>query len=282
MNGTTLVLLTPPALRLDLRGLLPHALAAVDDAALARWPVGCGHDRVALGELCRITRFDADEPTLRLEGDFSRADRIGWGQAGGQLLVEGDAGDHAGALMTAGALHIRGSAGLLAGCQMAGGRLAVAGNVGDHAASGLPGSMDGMRGGVFTVAGNAGARLADRMRRGTLWVQGDAGDFMASRLVAGTLVLGGRCGVHPGWGQRRGSIVLLQGQHAQQGQAGQGAFQPPPTFVPANAEARVAWQLLARDLAKLDPLLADLPRRTVQRWLGDLAVDGRGEMILAT
>ena len=276
MSGTRLTVRALPPLRLDLRGLLPVALAALDVAAVERLTIGHGRERLAVGEVFRVERFDADEPTLRLAGGLSRADRIGWGLDGGLIEVDGDAGDHAGALMGAGTLRIAGSAGLLAGCQMAGGRLAVAGNVGDHAASGLPGSLDGMRGGTFVVHGSAGARLADRMRRGTLVVLGDAGDFAASRMVAGTLVVAGRCGAHPAWGQRRGSVLLLGGAA---GPGGAGMV-PPPTFVPAGADAPVAWQLLARDLARFGGPLADLPGRRLQRWLGDLAVDGRGELLL--
>lgn len=273
-NGTALQWRTRPPLRVDLRGLLPEALAALDAAAIERLTVGHGAERLALGELFSVERFAADLPTLRLAGDFGRADRIGWGLAGGGVEVEGDAGDHAGALMNGGTLRIAGSSGLLAGCQMAGGRLEVGGDVGDHAGSGLPGSLDGMRGGTFVVRGNAGARAGDRMRRGTLLVLGGAGPFAASRMVAGTLVVAGRCGVHPAWGQRRGSVLLLGGSDAA------GAPLLPTTFVPAGADAPVAWQLLARSLEPLAPALAGLPRRRMQRWLGDLAVDGRGELLL--
>jgi len=275
MNGIALRLHATPSLRLDLRGLLPEPLLALDDAALAAHRVLHGNQWLALAELFSIQRFDADKPTLRLAGELQRADHIGRGLAGGRIEVDGHAGDHAGTSMAGGELHIAGDAGLLAGCQLAGGRLEVRGSVGDHAASGLPGSMDGMRGGLFIVHGQAGRRLADRMRRGTLLVLGEVADFAASRLVAGTVVLAGRVGAHPGWGQRRGSLVLLDA-----------AVQPGPTWVPAGADAPVAWQLLARDIARvaadLGPAAAalrELPRRTVRRHLGDLAVDGRGELI---
>jgi formylmethanofuran dehydrogenase subunit C len=108
------------------------------------------------------------------------------------------------------------------------------------------------------------------MRRGTALVFGDVGDFVASRMVAGTIAIGGRCGAHGGYGMRRGSIVFA-------GSAPAAA----PTFVPANAEAPVFWQLLARDLARHGGLFADLPSRAISRHLGDLAADGKGEWIVA-
>ena len=58
-----------------------------------------------------------------------------------------------------------------------------------------------------------------------------------------------------------------------------------PTFVPALADAAVAWQLIARDLTRLagtdsGPFAGLAARRTV-RYLGDLSADGRGELFIA-
>jgi formylmethanofuran dehydrogenase subunit C len=194
------------------------------------------------------------------------------GAAGGiRRLSAGNYGGKLGQFqyhLQAGTLTVQGSAGALAACEMAGGTLTIDGNAGDFAASTLPGSMDGMRGGTLIVRGHVGARFADRMRRGTAVVFGDAGDFLASRLVAGTVLLGGRCGAHPGYGMRRGSLVFAAG-----------GPEAPPTFVPAIADAPVFWQLLARDLARHGGVFAGLPARRIDRQLGDLAADGKGEWI---
>jgi len=257
-----------PALRLDLRGIVPAALAGLDAAAIERLPLAQGRQALALAEFFDVV-LGGDGDTVAFEGDLSRCDRIGWQLAGGRIVVEGSAGDHAGAGMTAGELHIHGNAGLLAACEMAGGQLVVEGNVGDFAASAQPGSLDGMRGGTFIVRGNAGERFGDRMRRGTVLVFGDAGDFFASRLVAGSIALGGRAGAHAGYGMRRGSLVFAGA-----------APTVAPTFVPAIAEAPVIWQLLARDLARHGGPFADLAGRRVQRHLGDVAAGGKGELML--
>lgn len=267
--STRLRLRQPPALRLDLRGLNPAALAGLSAAQIERLPLGQGRVLLPLAEFFDVA-VQASGDALVFEGDLSRCDRVGWQLAAGVIVVHGDVGDHAGACMVGGSLQVHGNAGLLAACEMAGGELRVQGDVGDFAASVLPGSADGMRGGLFAIGGNAGCRLADRMRRGTVLVFGDAGDFLASRMVAGTVALAGRCGVHPGYGMRRGSLVF----------AG-----PPPvvpaTFVPALADAPVLWQLLARDLARHGAPFTDLPQRSVQRHLGDLAAAGKGELMLA-
>ena len=170
---------------------------------------------------------------------------------GGRLLVHGDARD-------------------LLACGMRDGWLEVTGDVGDFAASARPGEMDGMRGGTLFVRGRAGARLGDRMRRGTVVAGLGCGDFAASRMVAGTLALGGTCGVHPAWGMRRGTLLFTGS-----------APEPPPTFLPVHANLDVFWQLLSRDLARFGESFAELPRRRVRRHVGDRAVRGMGEWLVA-
>jgi formylmethanofuran dehydrogenase subunit C len=268
MSGWTLRLRQAPTLRLDLRGLTPRALGALRVAEVERLPVGHGNRLLPLGEFFGVAPRNDDN--LVFEGDLARCDRIGWQMDGGRLVVDGAAGDYTGACMAAGEITVWGDAGALAACEMAGGKLTVEGDVGAFAASTLPGSMDGMRGGTLVVRGHAGARLGDRMRRGTVIVFGDVGDFVASRLVAGTIAVGGRPGAYGGYAMRRGSVVF----------AGS-APEPQPTFVSAIGQAPVFWQLLARDLARHDGPFAGLPARRIERHLGDRAMDGKGEWIVA-
>lgn len=267
MSGWTLTLTQPPRLRIDLRGVLPDGLAALDVPAIGKLPLRHGNETLALAELFRIAPRTDD--ALVLEGDCSRFDRIGAGLVGGTLRVDGSVGDALGLQMRGGTLIVTRSARDQAGCEMSGGRIEVHGNVGDFAASALPGSMDGMRGGSLVVRGNAGQRFADRMRRGSAVVHGDVGDFLASRLVAGSLLIGGRCGAHPGLGQRRGSIVFAGAHPA-----------VPPTFLPSGHDFAVFWGLLARDLQREGGPFAQLAQRRPQRHVGDVAVGGKGEWLL--
>jgi formylmethanofuran dehydrogenase subunit C len=110
------------------------------------------------------------------------------------------------------------------------------------------------------------------MRRGTVLVFGNVGNFLASRLVAGTIAVGGTAGAQVGYGMRRGSLVFA---------AGADALHLPPTFLPAGAEAEVFWQLLARDLARHGGPFESLPRRRIERHLGDRGTGGKGELIVA-
>jgi len=272
MTRVRLVLKNAPPLRLDLRGVTPAALAGLSIEQIEKLPLVHGNQMLALAEFFSVAALAAGDgmPELQLEGDLSRVDRIGWQLAGGRIVVAGPVGDYAGACMSGGELHVRGHAGLLAGCEMSGGLLQIDGDAGDHAASTLPGSMDGMRGGTLIVRGRAGDRFADRMRRGSALVFGDVGDFLASRLVAGTIAIGGRAGAHVGYGMRRGSIVFAGA-----------APDLPATFVPALGGTPVAWQLIARDLARHGGPFAGLAARRAVRHLGDLAADGRGELLLA-
>ncbi|PXW91561.1 formylmethanofuran dehydrogenase subunit C [Sphaerotilus hippei] len=305
MSSHRLMLRQRPALRLDLRGVRPATLATLSLAEIERLPLPCGRHFTPLAEWFTVERLGESEaaaliaaagpadgpppagPLLALAGDLSQVDQVGWQLDGGTLTVDGPVGQGVGGAMQAGCLRVRGSAGALAGVEMSGGELHIEGDVGDYAAATLPGSMDGMRGGLLLVQGRAGDRFADRMRRGTAIVLGDAGDFFASRLVAGTLVLGGRCGRHPAHGLRRGSLVFASPEPAP-GPVG------PPTFVPVHGDAGVFWQLLARDLARIArtagpppgaaaaaalATLAGLPHRTPRRFVGDLSVDGQGELL---
>jgi len=267
MSGWTLRAKQAPALRVDLRGVTPAALATSSSAEVERVLVGHGKGLVPLGEFFGVEARSDD--ALVFDADLGRFDRVGWQMDGGRLHVEGDVGDYVGGGMRGGELVVRGNALALAACEMAGGLLTIAGDAGDFAASTLPGSMDGMRGGTLIVRGNAGARFGDRMRRGTALVWGDVGDFLASRMVAGTIGIGGGSGAHVGYGMRRGSVVFAG--------AAPGI---PGTFVPAIAEAAVFWQLLARDLARHGGPWATLPQRRIERQLGDLAADGKGELVI--
>jgi len=269
VSGWRFTLKQVPALRVDLRGLTPAALAGLSAAEVERLPLGHGNARWPLAEFFAVAPHTNE--AIVFDGDLARFDRVGWQMAGGRIQVEGSVGHYAGACMSAGELVVKGDAGLLAACEMAGGTLTIEGNVDDFAASTLPGSMDGMRGGLLVVKGNAGARFGDRMRRGTALVFGDVGDFVASRMVAGTIAVGGRVGAHPGYGMRRGSVVFASSEPAPSQLA---------TFVPALASADVFWQLLSRDLAAHGGPFTGLASRRIERHLGDLAAGGKGELIL--
>ena len=60
----TLRLKNSPALRLDLRAIVPAAFAARSSAEAAQLPVAHGNDTLALAEVFAIERIDDGEDTL--------------------------------------------------------------------------------------------------------------------------------------------------------------------------------------------------------------------------
>jgi formylmethanofuran dehydrogenase subunit C len=271
MNAIELRVKNAPGFRVDASNLLPAVLASMLLNEIPRIVLQGAGETCALGDCFDIAWTQSDAPALTIEGDVSWLDRIGANMAEGTLTVNGHAGDYAGMKMSGGELHIQGDAGAFAACAMQGGRIVIHGNAGDFAASALPGDMEGMTGGTLAIHGDAGARLADRMRRGTVLVAGDAGDFAASRLVAGTVCVGGKVGAHLGYGMRRGTVLLMRAPN-----------RIPPTFTEGGHGFDVFWllftRMLAREIAPFSRLAnAVLPRR----YAGDLAVDGRGELLIA-
>ncbi|HTH61057.1 MAG TPA: formylmethanofuran dehydrogenase subunit C [Paraburkholderia sp.] len=269
---TTLRVKTTPAFPIDGSSLLPAALAGLPVADIPWLILPAGNDAVAVGDVFDVTRSDAPDDgaaTLVIEGAGGWLTRIGAQMDSGRLVVRGAAGDYAGLRMSGGTLAIEGDAGGFAGCEMRGGRLDVSGDCGDFAAGALPGDMEGMTGGTLTIGGHAGARLADRMRRGLVLVSGDAGAYPASRLVAGTVGIAGAAGAHCAYGMRRGTLLLAREPASL-----------PPTFGAGGRGFEVFWALLAQSLAREMTPFSQWRAPPRRRLTGDLAVDGRGEILI--
>jgi formylmethanofuran dehydrogenase subunit C len=107
MSGFTLRLKQAPALRIDMRGVVPRA-------DVPQLHVGYGNALLPLAELFGITPRADDK--LVLEGDCSRCHRIGWQMDGGTLIVDGSVGDYAGPGLRSGEIIVRGHARDLAAC----------------------------------------------------------------------------------------------------------------------------------------------------------------------
>ena len=276
----TLRATTPPGFRVDASALLPAPLAAMSTAEIERIVLPAGNDRCIVGDVFDVSRSEAAAesaaphtgPSLVIENAAPWLDRVGARMTDGQLVVHGSTGDYSGFQMAGGVLQIDGNAGHFTACEMRGGRLTVSGDCGDFAAGALAGNMEGMTGGTLTVHGNAGARLADRMRRGLVLVGGNAGDFAASRLVAGTIGIAGQLGAHYAYGMRRGTLLLSRRP-----------THLPPTFTEGGRGFDVFWALLVRSLAdEIAPFSQWRTASLPTRYTGDLAVDGRGEILVVS
>jgi formylmethanofuran dehydrogenase subunit C len=262
-----LTLRARPDQRLDLAPLVPNRLAGMAAAEIERIELQTTRQRVLLGDIFRLRMGDAAQ--IRIEGACDRLDRIGHEMTGGEIAVEGDVGARAGRLMTGGRLTVHGSVGPWAASGMKGGTIEISGDAGERLGGPIAGEIAGMRGGVVRVRGSVGERAGDRMRRGTIVVEGDAGAYAGSRMIAGTLVVVGRSGPLPGYLMKRGTLVL-----------GKKAVTLSPTFLDCGVHDLIATRLMAAFIGSCSTRAAKLLSRPLQRFAGDMATLGKGEIFL--
>ena len=153
---------------------------------------------------------------------------------------------------------------------ISGGLIRVSGAVGDFLGAAIPGDQRGMRGGTVLVGGDAGDRVGDRMRRGLVLIEGRAGDYCASRMLAGTIAVWGPVGRFPGMAMKRGTLLLRQAPALL------------PTFTDSGRQSLGFLSLLVRSWRTLPGRFATIAdsQAQVQRYMGDLANDGRGEILV--
>lgn len=266
MSGHRLTLRAPLAVRADLSGITPAALAALTSAEVARLPVPFGAGTAALGDLFDVTA--GVDGTLVIGGD-RKLDFVGARLGADEIRVEGPVGAFAGSGMTGGHLVIEGDAGDGLGAGLAGGRIDVTGSAGARVAGALPGERQGMKGGVLHVAGSVGERLGARLRGGLVLVGGDAGPQAADGLIAGTLAVAGKLGAGAGRGMKRGSILLATP-----------AEDLAPGFVATGPQDFVMLALLARRVPELAAVFGGGMSGRAERQVGDRLAGGEGEILV--
>jgi formylmethanofuran dehydrogenase subunit C len=269
MSTLRLTLRERPSQRVDLSPLTAHHLLGKSPEEVGAIELACGNRKVRVDELFTLSGGFLSE--LEIHDSCDRLDHIGEGMTHGRIVVRGDTGAYLGAGMSGGSLVVRGNTGAYTATGMRGGRIHVYGSTGDFLAAAVPGDRHGMQGGLVLVDGDTGDRLGDRMRRGTVLVHGNAGAYCASRMVAGTIGVWGRVGASPGLGMRRGTLLLAETPEALL-----------PTFNDCGAYPLNFLTLLIRSWRTLQSAFAALPDSgfRVRRFMGDLANDGRGEILI--
>jgi formylmethanofuran dehydrogenase subunit C len=263
----TFSLRAEPDQRIDCAPLVPHRLAGLDAEEIARIPLNTTRRKITTGDVFRVRA--GDPASIRFEGGSERLDNIGEGLAAGTLRIEGPVGKAAGRNMSGGRLTIAGDAGPFAGSGCSGGHIEIRGDAGDFLGGPFPGEMQGVRGGLIIVRGRAGDRAGDRMRRGIIVIERSAGDYAASRMIAGTLMVLGATGRLPGYLMRRGSLLLAEQSSLS------------PTFLPCGAFEFGFTRLFADYLKSESRAAARLLRGSFERYAGDMAVLGKGEVLVA-
>lgn len=265
MSQLTFTLKTNPKQSVDMSPITPDLLADKPLAEIQATLLQCGNRQIRADSLFEITGSDASNIVIH---SSEKLNYLGAKLSSGNLTIHGDAGAYLGLQMKSGNLTLHGNAAAFAACEMAGGLLHIHGNVGDFLGGALVGNRKGMRGGTVLVTGNAGERVGDQMRRGMILIEGDVGDYCASRMLAGTIGIMGKVGAHLGFGMRRGTLLL---------------FNPVPlalTMQDCGNHTLPFLKLMFKSFRTLPSQFALLENNRVRRFAGDIAVNGKGEILI--
>jgi formylmethanofuran dehydrogenase subunit C len=268
MSALTFTLKQAPQQRVDMSPLVSHKLTGLTVSDIAALTLQQGKRAPRVDELFSISGDDSQN--IVINNSDGKLDFIGKELEGGCITVNGDAGAYLGLSMKNGNITVTGSAGLYAACEMKKGYIEIQGNVGDFLGGALPGNKMGMKGGLVLIKGNAGDRVGDHLRRGTILIEGDAGDYCASRMTAGTIAVMGKTGRYLGYAMRRGSVLLWQAPTLSE------------TFNDCGLHTLGFLPILFASFTKLNSKFAatDAAFNRVQRYAGDMAEMGRGEILL--
>lgn len=266
MSALTFTLKKTLAQKLNVSALTPDLLADKSPAEVSATPLPYGKQTLRADEFFNISGTDSKQ--IVFEYANAKIDYIGAGLKTGSITINGDAGAFLGFQMKHGEIVLNGNAADFAACAMAGGLLRINGNVGDFLGAALIGDKKGMKGGTVLVSGNTGERTGDQMRRGMILIEGNAGKYCASRMLAGTIGVLGDVGEYVGYGMRRGTLLLTKKPliHA--------------TLQDCGTHTLPYLSLMFKSFNTLPSKFAKMNKNRVQRYAGDLANDGKGEILV--
>lgn len=259
------------SLRIDMRWLSDALMHADHINTVINQFITIGNQKVAIGDLFEITG-DLPASSAELDNPSNKMDYIGHAlRSAYSIQVNGDCGHYLGAALDGGTVRVNGNTQDFAGCGMRDGNIEISGNVNHYLGGAFTGEKRGMSGGTILIHGNAGNFVGDLMRRGTIMVAGDMGDYCAHRMIAGTITNLGSIGQHIGVGMRRGTLLIPS--KPQDDLAG---------FSDCGRHSLGYLTLLVRQLREKDSAFQSLHpmRRRVQKYMGDTAVDGQGELLI--
>ncbi len=256
--------------RLNMGKLTPEQLQGKSIQEIAKITLPYANDGLSVGEIFTIRGDNAQH--IVFEQSSHLMDNIGQGMQSGKIEIHGDVGHYLGLNMR-GEIELYGNAGNFAACQMQAGLIRVHGNVGDYAGGALIGNRRGMRGGMLIVNGHAGDRLGDQMRRGSILIDGDAGDYCAANMLAGTIAVAGKIGDYCGYGMRHGTVILLDTAFTR-------SMRFHPTIMDVGHHNLAFLKLLLNAWQGLPSRFARQSGVRAHRWMGDIACDGKGEILI--
>ncbi len=208
------VILTPkerPDVPLEAEVITPDEFAGRDPEEILELTVYEGNRERELGDFFDLEGRpgdSADETRIVIDGDVDHVKLIGHEMSGGEIIVEGDVGRHAGAQMEGGRLVVKGDADDWVGREMKGGEIIVKGDAGNYVGATYRGEWRGMSGGRIVVKGDAGDEIGEWMSDGEIVIEGDAGIMIGIHMQGGQIIVRGSCGVRPGAEMEAGTIVV--------------------------------------------------------------------------
>lgn len=248
--------------------LTPDKLNGKSVKEIGAIKLGVGNHALQVSEVFEISGSDSQQ--LVFKNTSNRLDYIGASMNSGSISIEGDSGAYLGYHMAGGIITCGGNSGDFAACCMRGGSLTIQGNTGDFLGAATDGLRKGMLGGTVLIKGNAGDRVGDQMRRGLILIEGNVGDYCGSRMIAGSIGVLGNIGLYAGFNMRRGTMLFKQQPvlHA--------------SIQDCGTHTLPFLSLLMKSFAQLDTAFAGLKINRVQRFIGDAANNGNGEILVIT
>jgi len=263
----TLTLKEQPSVPLEAEMLSPDVTAALDHDAVRALPVFLGKRQCRLDDFFEVDGAGSDE--IEIRGDAAKVKHIGRGMTRGRINVVGNVGMHLGAYMRGGTIEVSGNTSDWVGAEMRGGLIRIGGNAGGQIGAAYRGSLAGMNGGTVIVGGNAGLEVGMRMKRGIIVVRGAVRDFAGLQMKGGTIFLLGGAEIRTGAWMFRGTIVTLK------------PIKLMPTFTHACEYNPAFLRIYANHMKAHNVHIPhEATRGVYQRYLGDVAVPGQGEILV--
>lgn len=246
--------------------LTPDNLASQNAVEIASTLLQYGKSQLRVDEIFDVTGDDTQH--IHFKNTTDKLDYLGANMSAGAITIEGDTGDYLGFNLKQGTIDCHGNTGAFAACNMAGGLLKIHGNTGDFLGGTSSGLRKGMRGGTVIIKGNAGDRVGDQMRRGLILIEGHVGDYCGSRMIAGTIGVLGNVGKYAGFNMQRGTLLLnsLPQLHL--------------TMQDCGTHTLPFLSLLFKSFKQYDSSFSKLNTQRVQRYVGDIASNGNGEILI--
>lgn len=252
---------------LEAESICPDVTVDLDHSAVCALPVYLGKRQCRIDDFFTVDGEKSDE--IAVSGEMKKVRWIGRGMTRGTITIDGNAGMHLGAYMKGGTIEVSGSASDWVGGEMSGGLIKIAGNAGGQIGAAYRGSPRGMTDGTIIIGGSAGLEIGMRMKRGLIVIGGPVRDFAGLEMKGGTIVLRGGAELRTGAWMQRGTIISLK------------PIPLLPSFLSSSVYTPTFMGVLSKHMATLGITLPfDAQAGAYQRYLGDTAVVGKGEILV--